>query len=73
MAESYETILGTVSLSSGTHYWEIVIDKFVDLDDIIIGGVGKGYNVRNQLLDSGKFYGWIATGSRKVYPVMPGG
>ena len=47
MAESYETILGTVSMSSGTHYWEITIDKFVDLDDIIIGVVGKGYNVRN--------------------------
>ena len=33
----YETVLGSISISSGVHYWEIKIDKFVDLDDIIVG------------------------------------
>lgn len=33
----YETVLGTIEISSGMHYWEIKIDKFVELDDIIIG------------------------------------
>ena len=35
----YESVLGTMAISSGQHYWEIRIDKFVDLDDIIIGVV----------------------------------
>ena len=33
----YETVLGTIAISQGVHYWEIKIDKFVELDDIIIG------------------------------------
>lgn len=33
----YETVLGSISISSGTHYWEIKIEKFVELDDIIVG------------------------------------
>jgi len=35
----YETVLATVPISGGLHYWEIKIEKFVDLDDIIIGVV----------------------------------
>ena len=65
--------MASVCMSSGVNYWEIIIDKFVDLDDIIIGVVGKGYHAKNQLFDCGKFYGWIATGGRKVYPSVPGG
>lgn len=36
----YETVLGNIQINSSSsvrHYWEIKIDKFVDLDDIIIG------------------------------------
>jgi len=33
----YETVLGTIEINQGIHYWEIKIDKFVELDDIIIG------------------------------------
>ena len=42
----YETVLGSISISSGTHYWEIKIDKFVELDDIIIGVSQKGMDIR---------------------------
>ena len=69
----YETVLATVPISSGTHYWEIKIEKFVDLDDIIIGVVQKGVDIRQRLFDTGKFYGWICTGGRKIYPNQPGG
>lgn len=33
----YETVLGGIAIGSGKHYWEIKIEKFVELDDIIIG------------------------------------
>ena len=41
----YETVLGTIEISSGMHYWEIKIDKFVELDDIIIGVSQKGMDL----------------------------
>ena len=69
----YETVLGTVAISSGVHYWEIKIEKFVELDDIIIGVVQSGVDVRQRLFETGKFYGWICTGGRKIYPSVPGG
>ena len=42
----YETVLGTIGISQGMHYWEIKIDKFVELDDIIIGVALKGIDIR---------------------------
>jgi hypothetical protein len=33
----YETVLGTLPMSSGRHYWEIRVEKFVDEEDIFIG------------------------------------
>ena len=42
----YETVLGSIQISSGTHYWEIKIEKFVELDDIIIGVSLKGMDIR---------------------------
>ena len=42
----YETVLGTVAMNAGTHYWEIKIDKFVELDDIIIGVSRKDVDIR---------------------------
>jgi len=69
----YETVLGSISISSGVHYWEIKIDKFVDLDDIIVGVSQKGMDIRSRSYDTGKFWGWICTSGRKIYPVQPGG
>lgn len=42
----YETVIGTVPISSGVHYWEITVDKFVEQDDIIIGVVHKSVDIR---------------------------
>lgn len=69
----YEVVMGTVPISSGVHYWEIKIEKFVEQDDIIIGVVQKGVDIRQRLFESGKFYGWICTGGRKISPNVPGG
>jgi tripartite motif-containing protein 9/67 len=33
----YETVLGTLAMSSGRHYWEIRVEKFVDEEDLFIG------------------------------------
>lgn len=33
----YQTVLGTLAMSSGRHYWELKIDKYVDEEDIFIG------------------------------------
>ena len=60
-------------MNSGTHYWEIKIEKFVELDDIIIGVAKEGVDLKQRIFDTGKFYGWICTGGRKIYPTQPGG
>jgi tripartite motif-containing protein 9/67 len=72
----YETVLGNIQINSSSsvrHYWEIKIDKFVDLDDIIIGVSQKGMDIRQRPFDTGKFWGWICTGNRKIFPSAPGG
>lgn len=33
----YQTVLGTLAINSGRHYWEIRIDKYVDEEDIFVG------------------------------------
>ena len=33
----YEAAYGTVSISSGIHYWEVKIDFIRDMDDVMIG------------------------------------
>jgi hypothetical protein len=42
----YEVVMGTVAISSGCHYWDIKVEKFVEQDDIIIGIVQKGVDSR---------------------------
>ena len=69
----YETVLGTIEISEGRHYWEITVDKFVELDDIIIGVSQKGMDMHQRAFDTGKFWGWICTGARKIFPSSPGG
>ena len=70
---SFETVLGTISMSEGRHYWEIKIDKFIKIDDIIIGVSLKGMDMRARAFDTGKFWGWICTCNRKIFPSAPGG
>jgi len=65
--------LGSIAIGSGRHYWEIKIDKFVDLNDIIIGVSLKGMDIRNGPFDASKFWGWICTSGRKLYPSPSGG
>ena len=33
----------------------------------------KGIDINKRLFDTGKFWGWICTGGRKIYPSSPGG
>ena len=42
----YETVLGNVPIKDGVHYWEIQIEKFVELDDVIIGVVQQGVDIK---------------------------
>ena len=42
----YETVLGNVPIKEGVHYWEIKIEKFVELDDVIIGVVQQGVDLK---------------------------
>ena len=35
-------MLANVGFDSGSHYWEITIDAFVDIEDIFIG-ISKNY------------------------------
>ena len=58
----YETVLATVGFNSGRHYWEIKLDTFVDLEDILIGVARRNIELSMKNWDSGSFWGWICTG-----------
>ena len=45
----------------------------MEIDDIIIGVSVKGLDLKQTSFDTGKFWGWICTGGRKLYPSAPGG
>lgn len=60
-----ETIFSNIGFDSGSHYWEITIDAFVDLDDIYIGIAKSNISLYSPVTESGGFWGWIATGDRK--------
>lgn len=63
-----ETVVGTIPINSGKHYWEVKLDKFIELDCITLGVVLKGFDLRTRLFETGKFYGWMCTGAKKIFP-----
>ncbi len=54
--------MATVGFNSGRHYWEIKLDTFVDLEDILIGVARRNIELSMKTWDSGSFWGWICTG-----------
>ncbi|CAK69624.1 unnamed protein product (macronuclear) [Paramecium tetraurelia] len=61
----YQTVLGTLALNSGRHYWEIKIEKYVDEEDIFIGIARKEIDLYTQPTTTGHFYGYICLCARK--------
>jgi tripartite motif-containing protein 9/67 len=51
-----------VGFNSGRHYWEIKLDTFVDLEDILIGVARRNIELSMKNWDNGSFWGWICTG-----------
>lgn len=72
METTHETVLANVGFDSGSHYWEVTIDTFVDLDDIYIGVAKNVVNLYTPATDTGCFWGWIATGEKKFEPTPEG-
>jgi hypothetical protein len=62
---TYETVIANIGFDSGSHYWEINIEAFVDIDDVYIGISKSNVGLYSPATDSGCFWGWIATGDRK--------
>ncbi len=60
--EDYETILGTIGLDSGRHYWEIKIDRYVNDEDIFIGVAHKDVPLYTRPPETGQFWGYLCTG-----------
>jgi hypothetical protein len=69
---TYETVLANIGFDSGSHYWEISIDAFVDIDDVYIGVARNNVSLYTAATESSSFWGWVATGDRKfeTVPVM---
>jgi len=44
----YQSVLGNLPMSSGRHYWEIKIDKYVDEEDLFIGISRKNLTLNAQ-------------------------
>ncbi|CAD8175890.1 unnamed protein product [Paramecium octaurelia] len=61
----YQTVLGTLALNSGRHYWEIKIEKYVDEEDIFIGIARKEIDLYTQPTTTGHFYGYICLCAKK--------
>ncbi len=61
----YQTVLGTLAMSSGKHYWEIKIDKFVDEEDLFIGIARKEIDLYVQPTTTGLFWGYMCLCARK--------
>lgn len=63
---TYETVLADINFESGSHYWEIKIDHFIDVEDIFIGITKRDINYYCKATEIGCFWGWMCTGDQKV-------
>mmetsp|Transcript_5392 Transcript_5392/g.5932 ORF Transcript_5392/g.5932 Transcript_5392/m.5932 type:complete len:296 (-) Transcript_5392:66-953(-) len=61
----YELVLATRGFASGKVYWEIKIDTYYEPEDIIIGVANDDVNLYTRP-NIGKFWGYIATGAKKI-------
>lgn len=61
----HETILANVGFDSGRHYWEVIVDTFVDIEDISIGVAKNNIDLYTRASETGNFWGWICTSDRK--------
>jgi hypothetical protein len=68
----YETVLATVGFQQGAHYWEIKLDTFVEMEDILVGVAKRNTNLYMRAFDTGSFWGFIVAGGRKFCPSSPG-
>mmetsp|Transcript_1581 Transcript_1581/g.2556 ORF Transcript_1581/g.2556 Transcript_1581/m.2556 type:complete len:290 (-) Transcript_1581:2116-2985(-) len=66
--EEFETVLGNVCLSSGSYYWDVKIDMFVDDEDVYIGVAQENIALYTRPPDSGAFWGYMCTGGKKFAP-----
>ena len=64
----YEAVYGTISISSGQHYWEVKVDAIRDMDDVMIGVSPRVADQRSRHSPYERFYGWHATNGRKMRP-----
>lgn len=55
----YQTAFGNLPLSSGRHYWEIKIDKFIDEEDIFVGVAKSEHEIMASPLNSNFFWGYM--------------
>jgi len=46
-------------MQSGSHYWEIRIDRFTDDDDIAVGIAKDGIGMGENPFESDKFLGYM--------------
>lgn len=50
---NYETVLANIGFDSGTHYWEITVDAFVDIDDVYVGITKQNVGLYTRATDTG--------------------
>ena len=48
----FETVLATFGFNQSRHYWEIVIDAFVEMEDIYVGIAKQNLNLYTCALES---------------------
>eukprot|EP00331_Platyophrya_macrostoma_P005446 CAMPEP_0176408176 /NCGR_PEP_ID=MMETSP0127-20121128/1806_1 /TAXON_ID=938130 /ORGANISM="Platyophrya macrostoma, Strain WH" /LENGTH=343 /DNA_ID=CAMNT_0017787433 /DNA_START=28 /DNA_END=1059 /DNA_ORIENTATION=+ len=62
----YQTVLGSLQLSAGRHYWEVKIDKYGDEEDLFVGIARKEINLNAIPLETKMFWGYMVCGAKKV-------
>ena len=69
METEYDGCFGTFPMSQDTHYWEIKIVNFLDLNDIMIGvSTRNSSDGRSRIFE--KFWGWHCTRAQKLRPIV---
>ena len=64
--QDYETVLAKAGFSSGSHYWEIKLDTFVDMEDIFVGIATETTDLYTRGWNTDSFWGWLCTAYEKL-------
>ena len=65
------TVTTNLGFNTGKHYWEITLDQFEELENVLIGVCRLPIDLYKRAQDTGQFWGYIVAEGKKFSGTPP--